>query len=251
MSRVQMNGMKTETQEHQERIDTPPVGFYLNYKSWLSPLVGLVVAIPMLPLIGLLYLAVRLTSKGPGFYSQVRLGRNGKKFHIYKLRSMVVNAECGTGPVWAKKNDARVTAIGRILRDYHLDELPQILNVIKGDMCFVGPRPERPEIAAELAARIPRYYERLAVKPGVTGMAQIHLPPDSNTRSVCRKLSYDLAYLVRGSFWLDVRVILATGFKLVPFADKLTKQLGSCAEFIKHAGELFRPYHERLAFSGE
>ena len=208
--------------------------WYLRRKGWLSPLFAVLATVALAPVIGVLYLLVRLTSSGPGFYSQVRLGLGGRRFVIYKLRTMTPGAEIETGPVWATRSDPRITPIGRFLRRFHLDELPQIINVIKGDMCFVGPRPERPEIAVELARDIPRYFERLAVKPGITGMAQIHLPADSSIASVRRKLSYDLAYICRGSLWLDLRVVLATCFKAVPFGRKLPQQIGSCRDFLRH-----------------
>lgn len=212
---------------------------YLHYKAMLSPVIAAALCIPLLPLIGALYLLVRLTSRGPGFYSQVRLGRNGKHFTIYKLRSMVVNAESATGPVWATKNDPRTTPIGKLLRDLHLDELPQIFNVVKGDMCFVGPRPERPEIAASITQRLPAYADRLNVKPGITGMAQVHLPPDTCMESVRHKLSYDLAYIKKGNFWLDTRIVAATALKMVPFAKKITQQLATCSDFFSYARERF------------
>lgn len=217
---------------------------YLQYKAMFSPVIGAALCIPLLPIIAALYLLVRLTSRGPGFYSQVRLGRGGKPFTIYKLRSMVVNAESSTGPVWATQNDPRTTPIGKLLRDLHLDELPQIFNVVKGDMCFVGPRPERPEIAASITQRLPAYADRLNIKPGVTGMAQVHLPPDTCMESVRRKLSYDLAYIKKGCFSLDVRIAAATLFKLLPFADKITQQLATCSDFFSYARERLEPVSE-------
>lgn len=204
-----------------------------------SRILAILLCIPLLPVIGILYVLVRLTSRGPGFYSQVRLGQGGRRFEIYKLRSMKIDAESVTGPVWATKNDPRTTWLGKYLRRYHLDELPQIFNVVKGEMNFVGPRPERPEIAAELVERIPGYLDRLAVRPGITGMAQIHLPPDSSLDSVRKKLSYDLAYINRASLLLDLRIILATAVKAIPFSGPVTQQVGYCASFFRYATELF------------
>lgn len=224
--------------DSESTIDYPRVGFYLENKGWISPLIAMVLCIPLLPVIAVLYALVRLTSKGPGFYSQERLGCNGRRFTIYKLRSMVVDAEAGTGPVWATKNDPRTTTIGRILRKCHLDELPQVFNVVTGDMCFVGPRPERPEIAAEIAQRVPRYYHRLAVKPGITGMAQIHLPPDTCLESVRDKLSFDLTYLNDGSLSLDFRVIVATALKVLPIGDRLTLSLVNIPTFLRNARQM-------------
>lgn len=212
-----------------------PAGTYLRLKPLLSPLLGLGWCVLLLPVIGVLYLLVKGTSRGPGFYSQVRLGRNGRRFTIYKLRSMVVDAEAATGPVWASRDDPRVTWVGAFLRRYHLDELPQIVNVVKGDMCLVGPRPERPEIAARLAEALPGYEERLRVKPGITGMAQIHLPADLNLESVRRKLSFDLAYLRQGSLMLDLRVMAATMLKVVPGCDRLPPRVARCARFLEES----------------
>jgi lipopolysaccharide/colanic/teichoic acid biosynthesis glycosyltransferase len=125
------------------------------------------------------------------------------------------DAEAGTGAVWAQKNDPRVTRLGKILRALHIDELPQLWNVLRGDMRLVGPRPERPEIAAKLRLVIPNYDGRLAVKPGLTGLAQIHLPPDETVRSVRRKLGYDLAYVRAAGAVLDATILICTGLKVL------------------------------------
>lgn len=225
------------------------VSIYLRSKGILSPLLAAALCIVLVPVIAVLYLLVRLTSSGPGFYSQVRLGRNGQRFMIYKLRTMVVDAEKGIGPVWATPSDPRVTPIGRVLRKYHLDELPQIFNVLKGEMCFVGPRPERPEIAFKLAAQIPNYFDRLLVKPGITGMAQLHLPPDTNIESVRRKLSYELAYLSKGNWALDVRVVTATALKVLPGSKVIVAHVGHCADFFRLAKELFEISGEKVVLS--
>jgi lipopolysaccharide/colanic/teichoic acid biosynthesis glycosyltransferase len=179
-------------------------------KRFFDLLFGVPLGILLLPMILFTAVLVRFTSHGPAFYTQSRVGRFGHCFRIYKIRTMRHNAESGTGAKWATKNDSRVTWIGKILRKTHLDELPQILNVIKGDMSLVGPRPERPEFTTLLEAAIPHYKDRMLVRPGVTGLAQVYLPPDTNVDSVKRKLIYDIRYLTTMSLWLDLRLLLAT-----------------------------------------
>lgn len=162
---------------------------------------------------------VRLTSRGPALYSQTRLGRGGRPFQIYKIRSMQHECERASGPRWSVNGDPRVLPIGGFLRRTHIDELPQLWNILRGDMSLVGPRPERPEFVPQLERIILNYRSRLTVLPGLTGLAQIHLPPDSDLDSVRRKLAYDLVYVRRRSLWLDVRILLATiCHLLVPFA---------------------------------
>lgn len=166
------------------------------------------------PLILLAALLVKLTSRGPVLYSQTRLGLNGHPFKIYKLRTMVHNCEHQTGPLWSTPGDPRITPVGKFLRNTHLDELPQLWNVLCGEMSLVGPRPERPEFATKLELAIPLYRERLIVRPGVTGLAQVQLPPDTNLDEVRRKLAYDLHYVRQISFWLDLKIVLGTGCKV-------------------------------------
>lgn len=167
------------------------------------------------PVILILALLVKLTSRGPAFYSQSRVGLDGKVFPIYKLRSMSHNCEAASGVRWAAARDPRVTTLGRILRVTHLDELPQLWNVIRGDMSLVGPRPERPEFVTVLEQEIPRYTERLQVRPGVTGLAQVQLPADTDLDSVRRKLVFDLYYIRHQNLWLDLRLMTATAFKML------------------------------------
>jgi lipopolysaccharide/colanic/teichoic acid biosynthesis glycosyltransferase len=171
--------------------------------------------VPALPVIGLLVLLVRLTSRGPGIFRQVRVGLNGKTYMMYKLRSMRVDAEAATGAVWSTKHDPRVTCLGRFLRLVHLDEFPQLFNAVRGDMALIGPRPERPEFVHTLARQLPGYLGRLAVRPGITGLAQINLPPDTDLDSVRRKLVLDLEYVERGGWWLDLRIFAATFLRLL------------------------------------
>ena len=177
----------------------PPVAIVpspgYRWSLWISRCLGALLLVPALPVIGILALIVRWTSPGPGIFRQLRVGQNGKTFMMYKLRTMRHDAERETGPVWTQQGDSRVTPVGRILRKLHLDEFPQLFNVIKGEMTLVGPRPERPEFVHRLAPRIPGYLQRLAVRPGITGLAQLNLPPDSDLDSVRCKLLLDLEYI--------------------------------------------------------
>jgi sugar transferase (PEP-CTERM system associated) len=172
--------------------------------------ISLVLLIAAAPLIGVAALAVRLSSPGPILYRQERAGLFGKPFHLYKFRSMVVDSETGSGPVWAKKNDARVTRVGRVLRRFRIDELPQIYNILKGEMSFVGPRPERPYFVEQLADAIPYYKQRLVIKPGLTGWAQIRFPYGSSVEDAKEKLQYDLYYVKNLSWLFDLKIISET-----------------------------------------
>ena len=188
-------------------------------------LLGLLVLSPLLVLIAI---AIKVTSRGPIFYTQTRVGidRRGRRtlamherrlqdlggaaFTIYKFRSMYVNAEGKSGAVWATVNDPRVTPLGRFLRRFRLDELPQLINVVNGDMNLVGPRPERPSIVARLREDIREYPLRQRVKPGITGLAQINLSYDSCLEDVRAKVRYDLEYLRRQSLLEDIKIMLKT-----------------------------------------
>jgi lipopolysaccharide/colanic/teichoic acid biosynthesis glycosyltransferase len=141
---------------------------------------------------------------------QTRSGKNGRPFTLIKLRTMVANAEAGTGAVWTQPNDPRITRVGRILRKTHIDEFPQLLNVLLGQMSLVGPRPERPEFVNEFEWTLPHYRERLNVRPGITGFAQLELPPDTDLDSVRKKLGYDLFYIRNASPWFDARILCFT-----------------------------------------
>jgi sugar transferase (PEP-CTERM system associated) len=162
------------------------------------------------PTLLLAALAIRLDGEGPVLYRQERVGLRGKLFHIYKFRTMCVDAEQSTGPQWATLGDPRVTRVGRFLRRMRIDELPQILNVLKGEMSFVGPRPERPSFVDSLAADIPFYAERHRVRPGITGWAQINYPYGASIEDARAKLSYDLYYIKNFSFLFDLLIILST-----------------------------------------
>ena len=169
-----------------------------------------------LPLMILVAIAVKLDSRGPIFYTQERVGRNGKSFKIIKFRSMRVDAEETSGPIWAEQGDPRVTRVGRIIRKLRFDELPQFLNVVRGDMNFVGPRPERPMFVDQLTAMIPYYSQRHLIKPGLSGWAQIKYPYGSSVADAIEKLRYDLFYVKNQSLLLDAIIIFETA-KIVLF----------------------------------
>lgn len=170
------------------------------------------------PLVLCAVVLIKLASRGSAFYSQTRLGRGGKPFRIHKVRTMLHDCERSSGPRWSTASDARVLPVGRLLRCTHVDELPQLWNVLRGEMSLVGPRPERPEFLPQLEKVLPRYRERLAVLPGLAGLAQVHLPPDSDLESVRRKLAFDLYYVQQRGWWLDLRILAATFCKLfLPF----------------------------------
>jgi sugar transferase (PEP-CTERM system associated) len=163
-----------------------------------------------LPLMAVVALMVKLTSHGPVLYQQERVGLNGRTFPVYKFRSMRVDAEAASGPVWSSKNDDRVTPVGRFLRRARLDELPQLWNVLRGDMSFVGPRPERPMFVRELTAKIPFYGQRHVLKPGLTGWAQVRYTYGASVEDAIEKLQYDLYYIKNLSFALDLVIVLET-----------------------------------------
>jgi len=150
-------------------------------------------------------LMIWLEDRGPVFYRQERLGQGGRRFTIFKFRTMIRNAEVLTGPVWASENDERATKVGRTLRRLRLDELPQVVNIVKGEMSLVGPRPERPFLAEQFDRRIPDFSKRLQVKPGVAGLAQLR---GGYATKPQHKLKYDLLYIKRMSPWLDARLLL-------------------------------------------
>ncbi len=175
-------------------------------------LVGMAVMLLLLPVLALL---IYLESPGPIFYSQERLGYQGRKFFIHKFRSMYTDAECTGHPRWASEDDPRMMRVGRFLRATHLDELPQVLNILRGEMSLIGPRPERAMFVSQLAKTIPFYLCRLSVKPGLTGWAQVKYPYGSSVRDALEKLQYDLYYIKHQSPILDVRIILYTLVEMV------------------------------------
>jgi sugar transferase (PEP-CTERM system associated) len=176
-------------------------------------LIGLILLSPLILIISIL---IKIDSRGPVFYRQERVGRRGKIFKLLKFRSMVENAETN-GPVWAQQDDKRVTRVGRWIRKGRLDEVPQMFNVLKGDVSFVGPRPERPYFVDQLRKEIPFYDQRLSVKPGVTGWAQIKYPYGASKEDALEKLKYDLYYIKNLSPLFDLLIIFET-IKVVLFA---------------------------------
>jgi lipopolysaccharide/colanic/teichoic acid biosynthesis glycosyltransferase len=169
---------------------------------------GLLLALPLMLLVGI---AIRVTSTGPVFYHQRRVGRHGRIFIVHKFRSMREDAEAATGPVWAaKEGDDRVTPLGSLLRRSRLDELPQLWNVLRGDMSFVGPRPERPEFVTGLTQQIPFYGQRHVVRPGLTGWAQVRYTYGASIEDALQKLQYDLFYIKNLSIALDLFIIFST-----------------------------------------
>lgn len=201
----------------------------------IGALVGLLLTLPFWLIVPVL---IKLDSRGPVFYTQTRVGRDrregerrycqrtgtddrrsrdrrrenwrGELFEVLKFRTMVNDAESKSGPVWATKNDPRVTRLGRFLRKTRIDEIPQFVNVLKGEMSLVGPRPERPKFVAELREEIPEYARRLSVKPGLTGLAQVETGYDSSLASVRRKLELDLNYIDNRSLWFDIKILART-----------------------------------------
>lgn len=187
-----------------------PKDWTLRLQRVLSLVFGLVGLVVFLPVMVLVFIAVKLTSPGPAIYRQQRVGQNQVPFYLYKFRSMHVNAETGSGPVWAAKNDPRITPLGRWLRLLRLDELPQFINVIRGEMAIAGPRPERPEFCAVLAEKIPFYHQRHVVKPGITGWAQINHKYTETVEEASTKLEFDLYYVKHLTPALDLYIVFHT-----------------------------------------
>jgi len=208
------------------RVEAPEAA-----ERWRRPANVVVACVALLltsPVMFVVAILIKLTSRGPVFYSQTRVGWDrrtsefgptdprrrqdigGRPFQIYKFRSMYINAEHLTGAVWAAREDPRVTWLGRYLRQYRLDELPQLLNVLKGDMNIVGPRPERPTIFSDLREEIEDYPQRQRARPGITGLAQVNQQYDSSLDDVRNKVKFDLEYIDRQGLWEDLRIMFRT-----------------------------------------
>jgi hypothetical protein len=191
--------------------ESPHHGINVLVKRLMDFIIASVVLILISPIMAIIALAVKLTSPGPILYRQERCGLNGKAFDMYKFRSMRTDAEQKTGAVWAQKEDNRKTLFGAFLRKTSLDELPQLFNVLMGDMSLVGPRPERPVFIKKFSRSIPNYMTRHSVKVGITGWAQVH-GWRGNT-SLRKRLQYDLYYITHWTPWLDLRILFLTAFR--------------------------------------
>jgi len=218
---------RNQTRAEDAKAASPAISVspYFRWKSIPGFLAALALCLPGLPLILVLVIVVRVSSRGPAIYRQIRVGRNGRTFTIFKLRTMRQDAEAVTGPTWASADDPRVTPIGRFIRAVHLDELPQLFNVLLGDMALVGPRPERPEFTQLLGRKVPGYLDRLAVRPGITGLAQINLPPDTDLESVRRKVVLDREYVQSASALMDLKILACTCVRIVGIHGTVTRRL--------------------------
>ena len=185
--------------------------FYASKVKVISDYVfAIVLLIIGLPLWFFIVCVIKLDSKGPIFFKQVRLGKNNEKFTLIKFRTMIENAEIETGPVWTDKKDPRITFVGKWLRRFYLDEFPQLLNVLKGEMSLVGPRPERPFFVEKLEKEYPLYSRRLKIRPGITGWAQINQSYDISIEDVGQKLKYDFYYIENLNFIFDLQIMIKT-----------------------------------------
>lgn len=178
--------------------------FYKRVLDIVLSLLGLIFGFPIILVFGIL---IKLEDKGPMFYKQERLGKKGKKIYVYKLRSMKIDAEKNGIAKWAEKNDPRITNIGKFIRNTRIDELPQLINILMGDMSLIGPRPERPELTYEFNKEIPGFIDRLKVKPGLTGLAQVNGGYDITPEE---KLMWDIEYINNRSILLDFKIIIKT-----------------------------------------
>jgi len=225
MSITYIEERRQEDRGESRRAPRAPAGeiliwrWYFHLKVFFDLVLGALILALSLPIVGFLVLFVRLTSPGPGIYRQVRVGRHGQEFLMYKIRTMRHDAEVVSGPRWTQVRDPRVTAVGKVLRHLHLDELPQLLNVMKGEMSLIGPRPERPEFVHALAEAIPGYLSRLEVLPGITGLAQLNLSPDTDLDSVRRKLVLDSEYIRRAGLLLDLRILGCSVLRVFKFPE--------------------------------
>lgn len=188
---------------------------YAEFKRAIDILLALPTLLVALPIIAVLAVLVRLTSRGPAFYLQERVGKDGRVFKMVKLRTMTADAEGKTGPVWSTRDDPRETPLGGFLRRTHLDELPQIWNVLKGDMSLIGPRPERPFFVEKFKQEIAGYADRLRVRPGITGWAQVNHTYDQTLDDVQRKVAYDREYIEQMGWGIDFRILMATARQML------------------------------------
>lgn len=188
---------------------------WLRFKRGFDVMAAATMLLASAPVLLASLLVVRMTSRGPALYSQRRVGLDGREFTIFKVRSMRIDAESCGGPRWCVPGDQRVTAVGRVLRKLHIDELPQLWNVLRGEMSLVGPRPERPEFMPKLRAFVRNYDARHAVLPGITGLAQVQVGADTDVENVVRKLRYDLHYVRHQGPWLEAQIYGCTAAKVL------------------------------------
>ena len=190
------------------------INYKLIYLTGIKRFMDLVLSVLLfvtgLPFYIIFGLLIKLDSKGPVLFKQIRAGLQNSSFLLYKFRSMGFHAEADTGPIWTAQNDPRITKVGQFLRRFRFDEFPQLLNVLKGEMSLVGPRPERPFFVEKLKQEYPFYMRRLKVRPGITGWAQIKHPYDEHLEDVREKLRYDFYYIENVSLWLDLKIIIRT-----------------------------------------
>ena len=199
-------------------VGVPLIDINLNLDTFYSQrlkrlmdiIIGVFSLLICMPLWFIIAILIKIDSKGPVFYRQERTGKDGKIFYINKFRSMVSDAEAKTGPVWAATQDERITTIGKLLRRFHFDETPQLINILKGEMSVVGPRPERPFFVQKLKETYPFYSRRFKIRPGVTGWAQINQPFDVNVKDVHQKLKFDFFYIENMNLRLDINILLKT-----------------------------------------
>ncbi len=224
----------------------PRMSWYIPCKRWADSLIAIVLLVLASPIVIIGALLVKVTSRGPAFYRQVRVGLGGRTFTLFKLRTMRQDAEAQTGPVWSTENDPRVTPLGQLLRRTHIDEFPQLWNVAVGEMSLVGPRPERPEFVAKLDCEVPWYRERLQVRPGITGLAQMRLPADASLDCVRRKVVYDVYYVRYLTPWLDIKLLCLTAGRLL---KELFKFCRRCA-VLPEPEEIERGYQRAVGIAG-
>ncbi|MFH0764080.1 MAG: sugar transferase [Candidatus Omnitrophota bacterium] len=183
---------------------------FREFKRIFDTILSAIGIVVVAPVIGFTALIIKIVSPGPVFYKQERVGWGGRFFNIYKMRTMRVDAEKITGPVWAQEDDPRLIKFGKIIRKFHIDELPQLFNVLRGDMSIVGPRPERSVFVRELSQKICDYEKRIDVRPGITGLAQVWHKYDETIADVRKKVKYDLLYIREMCLMVDIRIILRT-----------------------------------------
>ncbi|KAA1261548.1 putative undecaprenyl-phosphate N-acetylgalactosaminyl 1-phosphate transferase [Rubripirellula obstinata] len=204
------NSSKTYSSEHSFHLENAEPASYFRVKTWVDRLITAGLLLVATPLMIIVAIAVLVLDGRPIFFRQVRVGKGGDLFQIWKFRTMQRDAEASTGAVWSSAGDTRVTALGHWLRQTHLDELPQFLNVLTGDMNLIGPRPERPEFVKRLSAEIPSYDLRSQVRPGITGLAQLRLGYDESIAGVPKKVQCDLEYISGTSFVRDFGLLAKT-----------------------------------------